>query len=81
VRDVEREREEAEAAVRDAKEEAVRDAAHTELSEYETLSECEDQKEAELANFGDCVILFIVMLLICIFLSSFFVSISRLTRV
>lgn len=62
----------------------VRDAEETDsamgpndLSEYETLSECEDKKEGELANFGDAVILVILLALSCVFLTSAYINAAR----
>jgi hypothetical protein len=64
--------------------EGVRDAEETDsamgptdLSAYETLSECEDKKEGELANFGDAVILVILLALSCVFLTSAYINASR----
>lgn len=49
----------------------------TDLAEYETLSECEEQKARELLNFNDTVILVITLLLMCIFLSSAYLNFSK----
>jgi hypothetical protein len=50
-----------------------------ELSEYETASECEDKGEAEITLLNDTVITFITIALICLFLSSAYIYVSRVS--
>lgn len=57
------------------KEESV--VGPTDLAEYETLSECEDQKAGEFLCLSDAVILFIILILIFIFLSSLYLNLSK----
>jgi hypothetical protein len=47
------------------------------LTDYETLSEYEDEKGAEAARFGEAVILFVTMVLMFIFLTGLYMYTDR----
>jgi len=47
------------------------------LTDYETLSECEDEKGAEAARFGEAVVLFVTMVLMFIFLTGLYMYTDR----
>lgn len=49
------------------------------LSDYETLSEYEDKRDSEIMVVNDVIITILTMLLICLFISSGYIYISRLT--
>jgi hypothetical protein len=49
------------------------------LSDYETLSECEDKREAEFRVVNDAIIGVLTALLIGLFITSAYIYASRLT--
>ena len=49
------------------------------LSDYETLSECEDKREAQFTVMNDAIIGVFTMLLICLFMTSAYIYASKLT--
>ena len=64
----------------DDKEELESVVGPTDLEEYETLSEYEDQKAGEFLCLSDATILFIMLSLICIFLSSLYLNLSKYNK-
>jgi len=64
----------------DEKEELESVVGPTDLEEYEPLSEIEDQKVSEFLCLSDATILFIMLSLICIFLISLYINLSKYNK-